>query len=82
MATQLCKKLQVNCICYDYEGYGCCEGQPSESGVYESVKAVYRFARTHLMYRPQNIVMYVFLSPSRSRIAVDRNRGFGVRVWK
>jgi hypothetical protein len=59
-ATQWCSRLHVNCIAYDYSGYGESEGVSSETAVLADIAAVYCFARVDCGIEPEQIILYAF----------------------
>lgn len=45
-------------IMFDYRGYGCSTGDPSEKGVKDDILAVWRYAINNLNYRADDIILY------------------------
>ncbi|CDJ45064.1 hypothetical protein, conserved [Eimeria tenella] len=50
--------LKVDLLLYEYVGYGCSSGSPSEAGVYESVEAAFHYLTKELQIPPSSIVAY------------------------
>jgi hypothetical protein len=59
-ATQWCSRLNVNCIAYDYSGYGDSEGVPSEASLHADIAGVYCFARVECGIEPEQLILYAF----------------------
>lgn len=53
----MCLSLRVNVVAYDYTGYGCATGTPSEPGTYRDILAVYNFI-TDTMHPGDRIIVY------------------------
>ncbi|KAL8450315.1 hypothetical protein Emed_002573 [Eimeria media] len=49
---------QVDVFLFDYVGYGCSSGKPSERGVYESIEAAYEYLTQKLHIHPSTIIAY------------------------
>lgn len=47
-----------NFCAYDYPGYGGCQGQPNEQGVYRSMDNVYRYLVEEKKIPPEKIILY------------------------
>jgi fermentation-respiration switch protein FrsA (DUF1100 family) len=55
----LSNNLNVNILCYDYEGYGKSFGkQPTEALCYENIESAYQYLINHLKILPKNIILY------------------------
>uniref|UniRef100_A0A6T8GYY9 Peptidase S9 prolyl oligopeptidase catalytic domain-containing protein n=1 Tax=Hemiselmis andersenii TaxID=464988 RepID=A0A6T8GYY9_HEMAN len=50
--------LQVNVLGYDYTGYGCASGVPSEADCYSDLAAAFEFLMVKKQQLPQNVVLY------------------------
>lgn len=56
---RLSKSCDVNVMCYDYTGYGCCNnGVPTEEDCYADIDAVYEYLLTEQNLTPEQIVAY------------------------
>ncbi|KAF0716588.1 Aste57867_2766 [Aphanomyces stellatus] len=44
----LSRELKVNVLGYDYSGYTCATGNPSEANTYADITAIYEFAAAHI----------------------------------
>ncbi|KAL8275476.1 hypothetical protein Esti_000608 [Eimeria stiedai] len=49
---------RVDVFLFDYVGYGCSSGKPSERGVYESIEAAFEYLTQKLHIHPSNIIAY------------------------
>ncbi|MBN2643763.1 MAG: alpha/beta hydrolase [Victivallales bacterium] len=45
-------------ICYDYEGYGASNGNPSEAACYRDIDAIYQYMIGTLSIAPETIIIY------------------------
>ena len=68
LLSQLCK---LTVICYDYDGYGCSTGSPSEQGAYNNIECVYNF----LLERQ------IVTNPTKELVCYGESIGSGPSVW-
>ncbi|KAJ1630953.1 Alpha/Beta hydrolase protein [Pavlovales sp. CCMP2436] len=50
--------LNVDVLAYEYLGYSVADGEPSESGLYESIEAAWDYLSTHCGVQPESIVLF------------------------
>jgi hypothetical protein len=50
--------LGVNCLIFDYRGYGASQGKPTEEGVYIDAKTAYKWLINEKKISPENIIIY------------------------
>ena len=51
-------ELGLNCLIFDYRGYGASEGKPSETGTYRDVEAAYKWLTKKKKISPENIILF------------------------
>lgn len=51
-------RLNCNIFSYDYSGYGCSTGKPSEKNLYSDIDAAWQALRTRYGISPENIILY------------------------
>ena len=54
----LSEQLSVDIVTYDYSGYGMGTGEPSEKNLYADCTAVYKWMKSALKLRTDNIILY------------------------
>ena len=54
----LCPQLQVNALCYDYEGYGGSEGSASEAALYRDIETCYSYLVNTKKLHPSTIALF------------------------
>jgi len=50
--------LGLNCLVFDYRGYGNSEGKPTEEGTYLDAKAAYKWLTEQKKIAPENIIIF------------------------
>lgn len=55
---EIFKRRGISVFAYDYPGYGESSGSPSETGVYASADAAYKYVTEELGYAPGKITLY------------------------
>ena len=50
--------LRLNCLIFDYRGYGQSEGRPTEQGTYLDADAAYRWLTEQKKVQPDNIIIF------------------------
>jgi len=51
-------RINCNIFSYDYSGYGCSSGKPSEKNLYADIDAAWKTLRTKYGVSPENIILY------------------------
>ncbi|KAE8631602.1 hypothetical protein XENTR_v10001248 [Xenopus tropicalis] len=51
-------RINCNIFSYDYSGYGCSSGRPSEKNLYADIDAAWHALRTRYGISPENILLY------------------------
>lgn len=51
-------RLECNIFTYDYSGYGCSTGRPSEKNLYADIQAAWNALRSRYGISPSNIILY------------------------
>lgn len=51
-------KLGLNCLIFDYRGYGTSQGSPTEQGTYDDAEAAYKWLTESNHIPPQNIIIF------------------------
>ncbi|XP_034438760.1 alpha/beta hydrolase domain-containing protein 17A [Hippoglossus hippoglossus] len=51
-------RINCNIFSYDYSGYGCSTGKPSEKNLYADIDAAWHALRTRYGISPENIILY------------------------
>ena len=57
-SIQLFNSLGLNCLIFDYRGYGLSEGKPTEEGTYLDAMAAYEWLREQKGVKPENIIIF------------------------
>ena len=57
-SIQLFNSLRLNCLIFDYRGYGLSEGKPTEEGTYLDAMAAYEWLREQKGVKPENIIIF------------------------
>lgn len=52
------RKIGINVVCYDYEGYGLARGTPSEEKVYANIDAVYEYVLRTFELHPTKVILW------------------------
>lgn len=55
---QLLHQLDVSVFLFDYRGYGASEGQPSEAGTYQDVRAAWDYLVEQRGHAPEEIILF------------------------
>jgi fermentation-respiration switch protein FrsA (DUF1100 family) len=50
--------MNVNCFVFDYRGYGCSEGEPTEAGTYADALAAYQWLIEQKRTEPEKIIVF------------------------
>uniref|UniRef100_A0A7E4VN59 Hydrolase_4 domain-containing protein n=1 Tax=Panagrellus redivivus TaxID=6233 RepID=A0A7E4VN59_PANRE len=58
--VEIANSLNCDLIGYDYSGYGCSTGYPSQSAIYSDIEAVYTFVTETLGYTDSDIILFGF----------------------
>uniref|UniRef100_A0AC34GE45 Serine aminopeptidase S33 domain-containing protein n=1 Tax=Panagrolaimus sp. ES5 TaxID=591445 RepID=A0AC34GE45_9BILA len=58
--VEIADSLHCDVIAYDYSGYGCSTGHPSQEAIYSDIEAVHSFVTTQLQYTDGNILLFGF----------------------
>lgn len=51
-------RLRCNIVTYDYSGYGCSTGSPSEGNIYADIEAAWHSLSKRYGLSPENIILY------------------------
>ena len=51
-------ELGINCLLFDYRGYGNSDGKPAEQGVYIDARTAYDWLINEKMFKPEKIIIY------------------------
>lgn len=51
-------RLRCNILTYDYSGYGCSTGSPSEGNLYADIEAVWHSLSKRYGLTPENVILY------------------------
>ncbi len=57
-SINLINELGLNCLIFDYRGYGSSEGKPSELGTYHDAEAAYAWLRQEKRVGSENIILF------------------------
>lgn len=56
LLIDFCQMYQCNIYCYDYSGYGCSKGKPSELEIYNDMDTILDFLKNNLNVK-ENIIL-------------------------
>lgn len=51
-------RINCNIFSYDYSGYGCSSGKPSEKNLYADIEAAFKELRSRYGIIPENVILY------------------------
>lgn len=51
-------RINCNIFSYDYSGYGCSSGKPSEKNLYADIEAAFKELRSRYGISPENVILY------------------------
>uniref|UniRef100_A0A914Y134 Serine aminopeptidase S33 domain-containing protein n=1 Tax=Panagrolaimus superbus TaxID=310955 RepID=A0A914Y134_9BILA len=58
--VEIADSLHCDVIAYDYSGYGCSTGYPSQEAIYSDIEGIYSFVSTELEYNDSDILLFGF----------------------
>jgi fermentation-respiration switch protein FrsA (DUF1100 family) len=56
--NRVSRRMGINIVCYDYEGYGLAKGTPSEQKCYDAIDAVYDYVLRTFEVDPSKVILW------------------------
>uniref|UniRef100_A0A914PGN1 AB hydrolase-1 domain-containing protein n=1 Tax=Panagrolaimus davidi TaxID=227884 RepID=A0A914PGN1_9BILA len=81
---EIADSLHCDVIAYDYSGYGCSTGHPSQESIYSDIEAVYNFVSNELNYTDENILLFGFSMGTAASIhlaSIRQNYAFPFKIY-